>query len=261
LVNFYLTFNEVSEDYGRLRPHYPDALSADLIAYSMLDDTKKALEIGIGAGQATLPFLKTGCALTAVEIGDQLAQYSREKFAEYERFAVLNQEFESVLLDDESFDLIYSASAFHWIKPEIGFPKVCRLLKSGGMFAWISVQPAPADRIVHDELEKIYRKYSRYFGDEKLEFDRTPDVIRNQTWRVNTFRQYSFIDIVDKLYFGKRTLNASDYATLCGTYSDHRAIPEADRILLIGEIEDAVNRCGEQFTFADTFLLCMGRKP
>lgn len=255
-----LTFNEVSEEYGRLRPHYPDALSSDLIVYSMLDATKKALEIGIGAGQATLPFLKTGCELYAVEIGDQLARYSREKFASYEHFKVLNQDFESVLLNENSFDLIYSASAFHWIKPEIGFPKVNRLLKRGGVFAWISVQPAPAYRRMHDELEKVYAKYSRYFGGDKPEFDRSPDVKRNQSYRVNAFRQYGFIEIVDKLYHGTRTLNASDYATLCGTYSDHRAIPEVDRIPFLSEIEDAVNRCGGEFTFADTFLLCMGRK-
>ena len=256
-----LTFNEVSEEYGRLRPHYPDALSSDLIAYSMLDATKKALEIGIGAGQATLPFLKTGCELNAVEIGDKLARYSREKFASYKNFKVLNQDFESALLIEDSFDLIYSASAFHWIKPEIGFPKVCRLLKSGGVFAWFSVQPAPAHRHIHDELEKVYEKYRRYFGGDKPEFDRLPEAQRKQSDRVNAFRQYGFIEIVDKLYHGTRTLNASDYATLCSTYSDHRAIPEVDRIPFLQEIEDAVNRCGGEFTFADTFLLCMGRKP
>jgi SAM-dependent methyltransferase len=256
-----LTFNEVAEDCGRLRPHYPDALSEDLIAYSMLDDTQKVLEIGIGAGQATLPFLKTGCALTAVEIGDQLARYSREKFAEYERFTVINQEFESVLLDDESFHLIYSASAFHWIKPEIGFPKVLRLLKSGGVFAWISVKPAPYDRKMHEEIENVYEKHSRYFSGGKLEFDRSSEVQNTQSSRVRAFRQYGFVDITDTLYYGTRTLNASDYAALCGTYSDHRAIPEADRIPFLREIEDAVNRCGGKFSFADTFLLCMGRKP
>ena len=255
-----LTFNEVSEEYGRLRPHYPDALSADVIAYSMLDGASKALEIGIGAGQATLPFLKTGCTLCAVEIGDQLARYSREKFASYERFSVLNQEFESALLDDNTFDLIYSASAFHWIKPEIGLPKVCRLLKSGGVFAWISVKPAPADRQMHDELEKVYAKYSRYFSGEKPAFDRSAEVCKKQSDRVNAFGQYGFIEIVDKLYHGTRTLNARDYVTLCSTYSDHRAIPEADRIPFLREIENAVDRCGGMFTFADTYLLCMGRK-
>jgi ubiquinone/menaquinone biosynthesis C-methylase UbiE len=259
-MNLCLTFNEVSNEYDRLRPRYPHELSADLIAYSRLNSTKKAIEIGIGAGQATLPFLNTGCELTAVEIGDKLAQRSREKFATYKHFKVFNQDFESILLDDDSFDLIYSASAFHWIKPEIGFPKVCRLLKSGGVFAWFSVQPAPAHRHIHDELEKVYEKYSRYFGGGKPEFDRLPEAQMKQSDRVNAFGQYGFTDIADKLYYGTRTVNASDYAALCSTYSDHRAIPEEDRIPFLQEIEDAVNRCGGEFTLADTFLLCMGRK-
>ncbi len=165
------------------------------------------------------------------------------------------------MIDDDSFDLIYSASAFHWIKPEIGFPKVCRLLKSVGVFAWFSVQPAPAHRHIHDELEKVYEKYRRYFGGVKPEFDRLPEAQRKQSDRVNAFRQYGFTDIEHKLYHGTRTLNASDYAALCCTYSEHRAIPEVDRIPFLREIEDAVNRCGGEFTFADTFLLCMGRKP
>ena len=188
-----LAFNEVTEEYDRLRPHYPDALSSDLISYSKLNATKKALEIGIGTGQATLPFLKTGCALTAVEIGDQLARHSREKFASYELFQVLNQDFESAKLDEESFDLIYSASAFHWIKPEIGFPKVCRLLKSSGVFAWFSVRPAPAHRYLHDEIEKVYEKFGNYFGGDKPEFDKTQEVNSKQLYRVNTLDRKSVV--------------------------------------------------------------------
>jgi len=93
-----LTFNEVPAEYDRLRPRYTDALFQDVIAFSALDATKKALEIGIGTGQATEPFLKTGCALTAVEIGDRLAEYSRKKFAAFERFQVITQDFESAAL-------------------------------------------------------------------------------------------------------------------------------------------------------------------
>ena len=115
-----------------MRPEYPDKLSVDVFQYSALDKTKEALEIGIGKGQATLPFLKTGCELTAIELGDKLAEFSRRKFKEYERFKVINQDFETALLEENSYDIIYSASAFHWIVPEIGLPKVYRLLKTRG---------------------------------------------------------------------------------------------------------------------------------
>lgn len=256
-----LTFNEVPAEYDTLRPRYADALSTDVIQFSALDTSKNALEIGIGTGQATLPFLKTGCELTAIEIGDELAQYSKEKFSSYERFEVLNQDFESVLLEESRYDLIYSASAFHWIPLEIGMPKVYRLLKPGGVFAWISVQPAPSQKNVFDELQKVYEEYGRNFCGDKPQFDRHQEAVKKQQDRVSAFERYGFIEIKDTLFQGIRTLNAHDYATLCSTYSDHRAIPEEDRIPFLQKIENAINHCGGEFTFMDAFLLCMGRKP
>jgi len=255
-----LTFNEVPEEYDNLRPRYADALFMDVIQFSALDSTKKALEIGIGTGQATLPFLTIGCELTAIEIGDKLARYSREKFKAYKRFKVVNQDFESVALEENSYDLIYSASAFHWIAPEVGMSKVYRLLKTGGVFAWFSVQPAPTQEYIHDELEKVYEEYGRYFNGGKMQFDQMPEVRKHQSYRVNAFKQYGFIEIQNKLYSGSRTLNARDYALLCSTYSDHRAIPEKERIPFLQKIEDVINNNGGEFIFKDTFLLCMGRK-
>lgn len=256
-----LTFNEVPEEYDCLRPKYPDTLSVDVIQYSALDKTKKALEIGIGTGQATLPFLKTGCELTAIELGDKLAEFSKKKFKEYKRFKVMNQDFETAFLEENNYDIIYSASAFHWISPEIGLPKVYRLLKAGGVFAWFSVQPAPSQKNMHDELQKVYSEYKKYFSYEAPQFDRIPEAQSKLLDRLNKFKQYGFTEIFDKLYSGSRTLNAKDYATLCGTYNDHRAIPEADRVVFLQKLEDTVKRCGGIFTFADTFLLCMGKKP
>ena len=61
------TFNTVADTYGKIRPGYPDELYQALFAYAPLNGSRSALEIGIGGGQATLPVLKTGCALTAVE--------------------------------------------------------------------------------------------------------------------------------------------------------------------------------------------------
>lgn len=256
-----LTFNEIPADYDNLRPQYPDALFENIIHFSNLDNTKSALEIGIGTGKATLPFLKTGCKLTAVEIGENLAEYSRGKFAAYGQFKVLNRDFESIILEKNSYDIIYSASAFHWILPEIGFPKVYRLLKPGGVFAWFSVQPAPSQKRIYEELQKVYDEYKIYFKGDKPQFNRQKEANEKQLYRINAFKLYGFVKIEDKLYSGTRTLKASDYATLCGTYSDHRAIPEEDRIKFLQKIEDAINRCGGEFTFADKFLLCMGRKP
>ena len=50
-------------------------------------------------------------------------------------------------------DLVYSASAFHWIPEEIGYSKVYEMLKPGGAFARFA------------EIDRLYaRYYCPYYG-------------------------------------------------------------------------------------------------
>jgi ubiquinone/menaquinone biosynthesis C-methylase UbiE len=264
-IDLRLTFNEDVLSYERFRPTYTAELFEDVIHYSNLTSHKEALEIGIGTGQATLPFLSTGCHLTAIELGDKLAQFTREKFAQFQGFKVINQDFESVELKENTYDLIYSASAFHWIPVEIGLPKVYRLLKSGGVFAWFSNQPAPAQEHIkiHEEFQKVYRKHSKYFGDASpvtsLEM-RQKEAEDKRRKRFDLLQQYGFVDVMDQLYFGSRLYDANEYTTLISTYSDHKAMPEEVRIPFLKEIEDVINANGGKFSLSDTMILCMGRK-
>lgn len=54
------TFNEDVLNYDKMRPTYVKELYENIIQFSNLDSNKNALEIGIGTGQATLPFFKHG---------------------------------------------------------------------------------------------------------------------------------------------------------------------------------------------------------
>ena len=61
---------------------YPAQLYADIFENVQLDHTKKALEIGIGMGQATGQILDTGCALTAVEQDEKMVSICKDIFAD-----------------------------------------------------------------------------------------------------------------------------------------------------------------------------------
>jgi len=137
-----LAFNDIPSEYDKFRPSYVSELYADIADYSDINQDSRLLEIGIGTGQATLPFLKMNCDLTAIELGTDLAAYTNEKFHSYKKFQIKNISFEDFENPDNSFDMIYSASAFHWIPEEIGYAKVYRLLKSGGTFARFANHPA-----------------------------------------------------------------------------------------------------------------------
>ena len=155
------TFDTVAGKYEKFRPGYTDELYKMIFDYITLDNTSRVVEVGIGGGQATLPILQTGCALTAVEYGENFSRLCEEKFKEYDRFSVITDKFENVSFPDATYDLVYSASAFHWVPEEIGYSKVFSMLKNGGVFARFANHPYKdkGNVALSDAIDDLYSKY------------------------------------------------------------------------------------------------------
>lgn len=252
-----ITFNEVPEEYEKWRPTYVPQLFADIMEYSGINQGSRALEIGIGTGQATLPILKTGCHVTAVELGGDLAEYSRRKFKAYEIIEVKNMAFEDYECPDNSLDLVYSATAFHWIPVEIGYPKVYRHLKSGGTLAWFRNHAGKdkENEPLHAAIQKVYSKYMPHSSEpEEMNEDKCIEIS-------NIIKKYGYVDVKYKLYYRTRTYNAEDYVSLINTYSDHLALNEEQRILLSNEMKETINSFGGKINVHDTIDLHLARKP
>lgn len=132
------TFDEVAELYDSVRPHYPDELFDDLVRTTNLSSHSKLLEIGPGTGQATLSLARLGLDITAIELGSRLAAIARENLHDYPAVRIVTGAFEDVELPAETFDLVYSATAFHWIKREARFSKPHRILRPNGYLAIIT---------------------------------------------------------------------------------------------------------------------------
>lgn len=252
-----LKFNEVAAEYDKWRPTYVPDLYTDIMAYSGINQASRVLEIGIGTGQATLPFLNMNCNLTAVEIGDKLAAYTREKFGEYKNLEIKNMAFEDYECPDNSLDMVYSASAFHWISEEIGYPKVYKLLKSGGTFARFANHPYKDKE--NEPLDVAMRKvYAKYMPSLKLAPEYSEKMCKD---RADISKKYGFIDVSYKLYYRTRVFDAEGYATLISTYSDHRALGESKLTLFLSEIKDVINSYGGKINIYDTIDLQLARKP
>lgn len=58
------TFNSDEYNYDKSRPDYPKELFEDIFDYVNLSGNSNVLEIGIGTGQSTLPFLNKGSNVT-----------------------------------------------------------------------------------------------------------------------------------------------------------------------------------------------------
>ncbi|MGI5855071.1 MAG: class I SAM-dependent methyltransferase [Candidatus Merdivicinus sp.] len=251
------TFDTVARRYEKMRPGYVPELYGDIFRYCPFDRSCSALEIGIGGGQATRPVLETGCRLTAVESGENLSELCRRKFRDFPGFSVVTAKFEDYAGEPDSCDLVYSASAFHWIPEEIGYAKVFQMLKSGGAFARFANHPYKdkGREPLHQALQKIYAVYMpgslsdpEYSGDDAKR-------------RAEIAEKYGFTEIRWQLYHRTRTFTSKEYVSLLGTYSDHIAIEETVRRKFFAEIEEAIDAFGGQITLYDTIDLQLARKP
>ncbi|MDE7242676.1 MAG: class I SAM-dependent methyltransferase [Oscillospiraceae bacterium] len=256
------TFDTVASAYEKFRPGYIDELYKMIFDYTALNKSCRAVEVGIGGGQATLPFLKSGCNLTAVEYGEQFSKLCQEKFRKYPNFSVITGKFEDVNFLDDTYDLVYSASAFHWVPESIGYAKVFSMLKRGGVFARFANHPYRAkDNLpLSKEMDRIYSEYYYKFYNKKQE---TPAEYNEEQaiQRAKIAEKYGFIDIKYALFYRTRTFSASEYCILLGTYSDHIAIEESIRKEFFSKIEDAINNYGGSITLYDTIDLQLSRKP
>lgn len=253
-----LTFDQDELNYDRYRPTYTAALFDDLIAYAGLDGSCHALEIGIGTGQATRPILETECRVTAIELGAKLAAFCRTKFEAYSAFQVINADFQDFAGEGGAYDLVYSATAFHWIPRELGLPKVMGLLKPGGTLAlfWNHPFAARADDPIHLAMQEVYARYWPTDGKVLVEFDGS-----TCAQYADTLAAYGFSDVVTHLYHGTRAFNARDYIALLNTYSDHRALAADIQGAMYSEIEAVIDEHGGTIGLRDTMDLYLARKP
>lgn len=265
-------FDEIVMNYDKMRPKCPDELFSDIFAYTGNNKAKKALEIGAGTGKATSPFLEAGYDVTAVEIGANMTEVLRDRFKEFDKFKVIHAAFEDVLLEleEESYDLIYAVSSFHWVNAQIGCPKVLRLLKPGGTVALICYTgvlrytgSSDYDEEIYNKIQKVYKKYFHKPYQKPLkiskEIMKEPDEIFKR-YGFKDLKDYGFIDISMNFYDASRIFNADEYIALLDTYADHRSLPENNRQNLYKEIKEIILNNGGQHKINNIFQLYMGKK-
>jgi SAM-dependent methyltransferase len=121
--------------YHAARPAYPDWVFEILCDRCGLARDTATFEIGAGTGTATHRLLELGAnPLIAIEPDDRLATFLRENIPDG-ALAVSVSPFEDVILQEASFDLGVSATAFHWLDEGEALTKVATLLRPGGWWA------------------------------------------------------------------------------------------------------------------------------
>src|SRR5690349_21421644 len=112
----------------------------DDLAAAVAPAGARVLEIGCGTGQATVALAEQGYRIVAVELGPDMAAVARRNLARFSSVEVITAAFEDWPLPDEPFDVVFSATAFHWIDPAIRVSKSADALRPGGVLATVMTE-------------------------------------------------------------------------------------------------------------------------
>ena len=229
------TFDSAADRYQRARPEYPAQLYADLASLTGLGPESVLLEVGCATGKATLPLARQGLRITALELGAELAAAARANLAAYPGTEVITANFETWKPPPgRLFDLVYAATAWHWIAPARGYRRAAALLRPGGHLAiWgqAHVFPDGGDPIF-GELQDIYDEIGE--GLRPGECYQRPGELPDS--RADIEASGLFSDVAVRRYDWEVRYDACGYLALLDTFSGHIAMAAWQRDRLYGEI-------------------------
>ena len=202
-------FDQVAEAYDEFRRGYPSALVDVAIERGGLARGSRVLEVGCGTAKLTESLVARGLLVDAVDPGPNMVAAARRRLGATDAVTFHVARFEDVDLPREAFDAVCSATAFHWVDPDVGWAKAASYLKPRGLLALLThlgVLDAES-RGFEDEFRAVVRKHA-------------PDV--TEPWRLP--RE------LDPILAGARARrdNASEvWDWLMGDGRHHLAAPEA----------------------------------
>jgi Dimethyladenosine transferase (rRNA methylation) len=250
-MDFRKIFNNIPDEFDRWRPRYCSELFSDIINFANITPNKSVLEIGPGTGQASEPFIKTGCSYLAVELGEVFTQVMKNKFGSYKSFDIVNSDFETYNFYPQKFDLVFSAATIQWIPEEIAFSKTYYILNGGGTLAMFMTRTdykAPNEALF-DKIQAVYKEY--FF----------PEMPYTCKMDYRNASNYGFIDFEYREYKAVRQLNSEEFTAYIGTHCDHIALREPYKTPFYEGIKKAILESGDKITLDDTIALYLYRKP
>lgn len=134
-------FGGLSEGYQRYRPDYPAALLDQARRYLAGGAGGTMADIGAGTGISTRAWrqaLGPTWAITGIEPNAEMRAEARAATDPAQRIAYVPGVAEALPLGDRSLDLVTAAQAAHWFDRPRFFAEAGRVLKPGGLLAFLN---------------------------------------------------------------------------------------------------------------------------
>jgi SAM-dependent methyltransferase len=233
------TFDRAADLYEAARPSYPTELFDDLVELAELEPGDRLLEVGCATGKATRPLLERGFSVVCVEMGAQLAERARHNLAGLP-VEIHIEPFETWEVDAETFDLVYAATAWHWIDPASRYRKAHRLLRPGGHLAfWSALHAFPAGfDPFFSEIQEVYDAIGESHPGEWP--PARPEEIQDDRAEIDASALFEGAEV--RRYVWETSYTAEEYVGLLNTFSGHISMDPAKRKHLYSEIRRRIGQ-------------------
>jgi SAM-dependent methyltransferase len=152
-------FSDRAAVYTRGRPTYPDAIVTHLRAAGALPQQGVVVDIGVGTGLSSEPFLRAGFSVIGVEPNAPMRAVGDERLARHDRYRSVGGSAEDTTLDSGCAHLVIAGQAFHWFDPARAGAEARRILVRGGWAALIwNDRPATGTAFL-DGYEALLKTY------------------------------------------------------------------------------------------------------
>ena len=248
-------FRTVIADYEYGRPKYPMALYEEIQHFSDIDSNSEILEVGAGTGQATDLFVSHGHKLDLLEVSEEQVAFLRQKYTNYPNVRLSKNYFEDYVTE-KKYDLIYSATAFHWIKCENGYPKAWSMLRPGGTLAvfWNVFFDMYHCGGIFDELNRI-KKF--YMPEESLGL--TLDEIKEKRIRQITVGGFfgcpQYFEFRQSEYYDRNR-----FLAYLKTDSGTLMLDDVTRERYLSDVSRCIDRCGGGIEIPEIVSLYLVKK-
>jgi hypothetical protein len=189
-----------------------------------------------------------------------MSAVARMTCAPYPAVGVIEVEFEKWQPPPERFKLLISAQAWHWIDPELRYPKARQALTDGGLLAafwnWPDWQAVP----LRAALDDIYRSTAPALltsGGPMNSLKAEADLVSD--WAPEIEATETFDQPQVRLYEWRCRYSAQEFVQLLSTHSDHALLDRPSRTRLLRRVRAAIEDQGGEFELPYVTRLCLAR--
>ena len=256
---FDASFDKFAKNYDTVRPRYPIQLYRDIQEFCNISSRTNLLEIGTGSGMATEEIAKLNPKIITVEPGENLVEVARQNLSKYDNIQFICDTFENCDFEENQFDIILSATTFHWLNKESKYYDCYKYLKNNGFLVLFWNSFCRENSQIMKEIDEVYARnlsetYERESDVNKSILDK---IIKREQELIQS--EYFYL-VALKRYKTEYQYNADSYVALLNTYPKIIKLKSEVRNKFLREIKEVIVKNGNKITIPVLTSLYICRK-